>query len=158
MYFFVGIIVVLVCLSADHKERKFRGGGICWCFALTKRCSNRRVIGILRLHSQILASSELTPIVGLAFQSKVLHYYRALGLEKNCLSFDNFTEKGLAEHILSGWHNRQQTKEVLNRKVPELQARALIAPQVIAAMHRGQRIDRFFRASSDAEYALAGEQ
>lgn len=112
----------------------------------------------MRLHSQILASSELTPIIGLAFQSKVVHYYRALGLKDNCLSFDNFTENGLAEHILTGWHNRLRIKEVLSRRVPELQARALIAPQVIAAMHRGQDIDNFFDSSSNTPYGLTAER
>lgn len=85
----------------------------------------------MRLHSQILASSELTPIIGLSFQSKVDHYYKLLGLDKYCLSFDNFNSSALREHVLIGWQNRSEIRKLLQNRVPELQIEARKAANLV---------------------------
>lgn len=111
----------------------------------------------MRLHSQILASSELTPIIGLAFQNKVEHYYRTLGLPEYSMPFSKFTTSNLVEHILKGWNDRSSLKLKLGERIPQLQKRALIAPKVVAALAAGQSIDKYLvgNAGSDVDQKIA---
>ena len=45
----------------------------------------------MRLHAIILASSMHTPVCGLAYQPKVRHYLKTVGIEDRCMEFDDFT-------------------------------------------------------------------
>jgi polysaccharide pyruvyl transferase WcaK-like protein len=91
----------------------------------------------MRLHSIILASAELTPVVGIAYQPKVAYYFRELGQEEGALSFDDFQPDRLRDHILGGWERRVALRAGLERRVPELRARSLWSARLVAAMDRG---------------------
>lgn len=104
----------------------------------------------MRLHAMIMASSELTPIIGLAYQPKVHHYYSTLGIREFSLGFEDFTERNIAEHILRGWARRDFLRSHLKTQIPRLQARALAAASVVAAIDRGEDLDAWFRNATNA--------
>ncbi|MBN1269126.1 MAG: polysaccharide pyruvyl transferase family protein [Kiritimatiellae bacterium] len=99
----------------------------------------------MRLHCMILASGGLTPIVGLAYQPKIDHYYESLGLSEWSLSFKDFSEDALVRHIRAGWEKRHELREHLGRRIPIQQRKADRAAELIAAIHRGEDIDAAFR-------------
>ena len=86
----------------------------------------------MRLHAMVLASSELTPIVGLAYQPKVQHYFDHINLSEYCTDFKNFSAEYLANHMSKAWNNRAQLKESLIKNMPELKQRALKAADCVA--------------------------
>jgi polysaccharide pyruvyl transferase WcaK-like protein len=90
----------------------------------------------MRLHSIILASAEITPVVGIAYQPKVAYYFRELGQEEGALSFDAFRPDSLREHILRGWECRAELRAGLERRIPELRRRSLWSASLVAAMDR----------------------
>lgn len=98
----------------------------------------------MRLHATILASAELTPVIGLAYQPKVDHYFATLGLPERSLSFKDFAEEPLARHILRGWEERAALKETLRGRIPALRERARAAAELVAALHRGEDLDEAF--------------
>lgn len=98
----------------------------------------------MRLHSLILASSEHTPIIGLAYQPKVRHYLRTLDLEKYCIGFEPFSEESLVQQILNAWDQRSSIKKQLDNRVPALQQRAHQAAELVAALHREKDLDEVF--------------
>jgi polysaccharide pyruvyl transferase WcaK-like protein len=98
----------------------------------------------MRLHSMILASSELTPVIGLAYQPKVHHYFRAMQIPERSLGFEHFDEDRAAEHVRAGWRDRQSLKQHLHRRIPVLQAEALKPARLIAALDRGEDLDSAF--------------
>jgi polysaccharide pyruvyl transferase WcaK-like protein len=103
-----------------------------------------RNIGLLfgmRLHSMILASSELTPIVGLAYQPKVHHYFSTIGLREYSLGFEDFSEEALVNHILNGWNKKAALKEHLRQSIPPLRRRANKPAELVAALNLGKDID-----------------
>jgi polysaccharide pyruvyl transferase WcaK-like protein len=95
----------------------------------------------MRLHSLILASSGLAPIVGIAYQPKVSYYFNTLGLGDYVLSFDDFTEEKLAAHILRGWNERARIRAALEQRIPPLARLAARSADLIAAMDRGEDLD-----------------
>lgn len=98
----------------------------------------------MRLHSMVLASSALTPIVGLAYQPKVDYYFRTLGLEKHSLGFDAFSEESLSCHILEGWAAREAIRKRLEERIPVLQREARKAADLVACLRRGEDLDAAF--------------
>jgi polysaccharide pyruvyl transferase WcaK-like protein len=103
----------------------------------------------MRLHSMILASSELAPIIGLAYQPKVHHYFSNLGVPECGLGFDDFSEEGLVRHILNGWERRAALKAHLRERIPALQRRARKPAEMVGALHRGEDLDRAFAAIAE---------
>ncbi len=91
----------------------------------------------MRLHSLILASSECTPVVGITYQPKVGYYFRELGLPDRTLSFDDFSANTLREHLLRGWRDRAELRAGLQRRIPQLQAKAAASAELVAALDRG---------------------
>jgi polysaccharide pyruvyl transferase WcaK-like protein len=103
----------------------------------------------MRLHCMILASSELTPVIGLAYQPKNDAYYTSLGLREYSMSFADFSEDALVGHIRSGWEKRAELKAHLTTRIPQLQQKAYKAAELVAAIHRGEDIDAAFTRLSD---------
>ena len=91
----------------------------------------------MRLHSLILASSELTPVVGITYQPKVAHYFRELELPERTLSFDDFNPDQLCAHLVRGWQDRADLRSTLTRRIPQLQAKAAGSADLVAALDRG---------------------
>lgn len=95
----------------------------------------------MRLHANIFASSEGTPIVALLFQPKVKSYLDSLTLGDHTLSFDNFHVDAIEEAIMKGWNARQETRRILSVKIPELQGRARTTANLVAELHRGVSLE-----------------
>lgn len=91
----------------------------------------------MRLHSLILASTELTPVVGITYQPKVAHYFGELELPERTLSFDDFNPDRLCAHLVSGWQDRVELRAALTRRIPYLQAKAAGSADLVAALDRG---------------------
>lgn len=121
---------VALVSNVDHSHYDIKGvlGKVSLLFAM-------------RLHSMILASSGLTPVAGLAYQPKIDHYFEALGLPEYSLSFENFTEDKIVEHILKAWERRGETRKVLTTRIPELQSKAYMAAELVACLHRDEDLD-----------------
>jgi polysaccharide pyruvyl transferase WcaK-like protein len=98
----------------------------------------------MRLHSIILASSERTPSLGLAYQPKVEYYLNSLGLADCCLSFQDFDVDALAEHVARGWRRKAELRSHLETAIPQLIRRANRAAELVAALHRGEDLDAVF--------------
>ena len=94
----------------------------------------------MRLHSLILATSELTPVVGAAYQPKVRHYLRTLGLQDYCVGFEEFEPAQVATAVVNGWLDRVRQRQMLAERIPVLRERASIAAKLVAAVHRGEGI------------------
>ncbi len=95
----------------------------------------------MRLHAMILASSELTPICGLAYQPKVHHYYRRIGLPERSLDFERFGPDLLAEHLTKAWRERAIIRARLAEVMPDLRRRSRIAAGLVAAIDRREDLD-----------------
>jgi len=110
----------------------------------------------MRLHAAILASSELAPVSTLPHQPKVNHYMATLGLTDYSMSFDNFSEEGVAAHILRAWEDRQKIKARLNEIIPVLKGEAFKAAELVHAVHCGEDVARAIeRLNSRPRAALA---
>ena len=94
----------------------------------------------MRLHSQILATSQYTPTVGLIFQDKVRFYWEKLGLPECALSFDNFTVEGIRDHILFGWRNRDSIRSRLEQAVPIMREQAHVPGLLISRLESGMAV------------------
>lgn len=111
-------------VAYNHADMKGALGAVGFLFAM-------------RLHANILATSMHTPAVALSFQKKVTSYYSELGLQQNILSFDNFSVDSLVSHVLDGWRRRHDIRRVLQTRIPELQAKALVTSSLIAQLANG---------------------
>jgi polysaccharide pyruvyl transferase WcaK-like protein len=116
-------------------------------------CNHRDIKGVLsrlsmlcamRLHAMILATSELVPTVGIAYQPKCEYYFRSLDLDDYMLTFSNFTVNSLTDHILRGWTERKTITSRLNSNIPILKQEALKAGKLVAAISRGENLDNTF--------------
>ncbi len=94
----------------------------------------------MRLHAVILASSELTPVAALPHQPKVNHFLKTLGLEKQAISFTDFTVDALSDHLLNAWNTRAATKEQLKARIPGQIVRSQVAAKLIAGIHNGTQV------------------
>jgi len=95
----------------------------------------------MRLHAMILASSEGTPICGLAYQPKVHHYYSRIGLRDRSLGFEAFDPAAIADHVLRAWTDRSALRNHLARVMPGLQRDAHRPAALVAALNRGEDLD-----------------
>jgi len=91
----------------------------------------------MRLHSLIMASAEMTPIVGLSYQPKVTHYFNELNIPDRTLLFDNFSPEALSAHILRGWEDRESLRNGLAVRIPELRLRSGICGRLLDAVQHG---------------------
>lgn len=98
----------------------------------------------MRLHSSILATSALTPTISIEFQAKVAHYFDVLGQRELCFSFDNFSPENLYKHIVMGWTKRKEIRAHLEKRIPEVQQKALIPAEIIREISLGNDISKFF--------------
>jgi len=105
----------------------------------------------MRLHSLILASANCTPICGLPHQPKVTYYLETVGLEEYNLSFDNFSEESIASHVLNSWHNRKQIRAQLESVIPKLKRESFKAAQLVAALDRGEDLDKTLQHLKNAD-------
>jgi polysaccharide pyruvyl transferase WcaK-like protein len=103
----------------------------------------------MRLHASILGASAGAPVLGLAYQPKVAYFYNCLGLQDQCIGFDRFTTEDLTRHLLGGWQERDRIRSVLHSRIPELQADARLAAEVLAAVHRGEPMEGALGRSSN---------
>ncbi|MBL7663043.1 polysaccharide pyruvyl transferase family protein [bacterium] len=86
----------------------------------------------MRLHSIILASSALTPVVGLLYQPKVGHYIESIPLRDATISFDDLDADTLYTFLKQSWERRAEIKQTLAQQIPVLQARANLAAALVA--------------------------
>ncbi|MBX7144814.1 MAG: polysaccharide pyruvyl transferase family protein [Oligoflexia bacterium] len=86
----------------------------------------------MRLHATILASAGLTPVLALPHQPKVSHYFGTLGLDRYVLTFDDYSEQALVQHLLRGWDERARIREQLEKEIPRSRERAFYAAQLVA--------------------------
>jgi polysaccharide pyruvyl transferase WcaK-like protein len=98
----------------------------------------------MRLHCMILASSEMTPIVGLAYQPKNYHYFNSIHLPEYCIGFEDFSATKLIDHILKGWSDREFIKTTLKERIPIQQEKARIPAKLISFLDSGMDIDTAF--------------
>lgn len=96
----------------------------------------------MRLHAMILGSSVFTPIVGLAYQPKIAHYFHTLGMQSYFLSFDQFQAENLEQLVLSGWEKREALKASLRQRIPYQIERSNIASRLVAALDRNENLDQ----------------
>ena len=95
----------------------------------------------MRLHAMILASSEETPVCGLAYQPKVHHYYGRIGLRDRSLGFEDFSVDGLVAHVTRAWTDRVALRDHLARVMPDLRRDAHTPAALVAALDRGEDLD-----------------
>ncbi len=94
----------------------------------------------MRLHAVILASAGLTAVSAIAYQPKVRHYLNELDLPQFVFSFDDYNPAALSAHLLRSWEARRDIRAQLQRAVPKLQERALLAAKIVGEMNSGSRL------------------
>jgi polysaccharide pyruvyl transferase WcaK-like protein len=87
----------------------------------------------MRLHAIILASSAGAAVAGLAYQPKVTYYFEQLGLAEFCSDFTDFSARQIAAFLSKAWEKRGEIKQVIERDIPLLQQKALLAADCVAA-------------------------
>ena len=92
----------------------------------------------MRLHCLILTSAGHTPVIALNYLPKVETYMKSLGLSDYALSFENFNEESIAEHIRRGWSDKDSIRANLDSRIPGMQFEANKAALLVAALHRGE--------------------
>jgi polysaccharide pyruvyl transferase WcaK-like protein len=113
----------------------------------------------MRLHANILATSAMTPAVALVFQQKVKSYFDLLGLPKNLISFADFSEEALLNHLRYGWSNRAEIRQRLEKVIPVLTKETAKSAEIIAAIDRGDDIRATIRRLKDqGQYAVTSRQ
>ena len=112
-------------IEYNHAEMKGLLGEMSFLFAM-------------RLHANILATSETTPSVALSFQKKVTSYYQELGLPENVLTFDDLSANKIADHVANGWARRREIKAHLTSRIPYLQKKSLVTSGIVAALDSGK--------------------
>jgi len=91
----------------------------------------------MRLHSLILASSELTPVVGITYKPKVGYYFTQLERPGDTLSFADFSAESLSALLLRGWAEKEGIRAGLEKRMPVLKARASWSAELIAGLDGG---------------------
>ncbi len=91
----------------------------------------------MRLHSLIMASAELAPVVGITYQPKVAYYFRELELPERTVSFDDFTPESLSTLMLEGWRDKADLSAQLHKRIPVLKAKAAWSAELMAAFDQG---------------------
>lgn len=91
----------------------------------------------MRLHSLLLAASQLTPIVGLVYQSKVESLFRYLEIPERALPFSPFDAATLWPALEEAWKRRNADREHLRKRVETLRTLALNAATATAEVLRG---------------------
>lgn len=109
----------------------------------------------MRLHAMILATSELCPTVGIAYQPKCEYYFDSLGLSERMLHFKNFSQETLAELIIEGWHHKAELKHQLEKRIPFLKNEAFKAAALVAGMHRNQDLDSLISEMNNNQFSRA---
>lgn len=154
--------VPLLFVTTQHHDipitRELRAlltGGVRTALIANREYNHAEIKGVLgrvgllcgmRLHSLIMASAGLAPIVGLAYQPKVNFYFNSVGLGEYVLDFDDFTAERLAGHILRGWEERTRLRAKLEEKIPVLARQAEWPAQWVAGMERGEDLNEVLRA------------
>ena len=82
--------------------------------------------------------------MGLAYQPKIRHYFSTVGLSPYCFGFDQFTVDGLSGQIVTAWERRADIRAHLQRQIPVLQRKALMPAELVAALARGEDVDKAF--------------
>jgi polysaccharide pyruvyl transferase WcaK-like protein len=108
----------------------------------------------MRLHANILATSALTPAVALVFQQKVKSYFDLLGLPKNVMSFNDFSENGVFEQLRYGWSRRDEIRAQLSKVIPVLSRETAKSAEIVASINRGEDFRATLRAlKAQGQYA-----
>jgi len=105
----------------------------------------------MRLHAMILATAEHTPTVGLAYQPKCNYYYNSLGMPDRMLTFKQFSVNSLTDHMMRAWEDRHEIKAQLQTVIPHLQQQAHNAGLLVAAIHRGEDLDKVFESMTQTQ-------
>jgi polysaccharide pyruvyl transferase WcaK-like protein len=89
----------------------------------------------------ILASSQHTPILGLAYQPKCAYYFRELGMPDRSIDFKDFAVSTLSEGLNRAWEERGQIRTKLDERIPLLKQEALKAAKLVAGLSAGEDMD-----------------
>jgi polysaccharide pyruvyl transferase WcaK-like protein len=103
--------------------------------------SRAQLLFAMRLHAMILASSQHTPILGLAYQPKCAYYFRELGMPDRSIDFKDFAVSTLSEGLNRAWEERGQIRTKLDERIPLLKQEALKAAKLVAGLSAGEDMD-----------------
>lgn len=122
-----------------------------WALLANTTYSHYDIIGVLsqidllfgmRLHSMILATANLTPTIGIAYQPKCASYFHSIGMDDYMMYFSDFNADSLTEHLRFGWSKRTCIRKQLEVRIPVLRREALKAGELVGAMNSGESIHR----------------
>jgi colanic acid/amylovoran biosynthesis protein len=71
----------------------------------------------MRMHSNIIAATQMTPFIAIAYEHKTRGISRMLGLEGYCLDFGTFTEADLLNLLKGAYQNRASIRTQLQEKL-----------------------------------------
>lgn len=153
--------IALVCTQVDDVQLSrevaaaLTGNGVPVGLVDNTRLNHHDIKGVLkamgllcgmRLHATILASSELTPVLGLPHQPKVQHYFKSLGMADRILTFADFSADSFANLLLKGWEDRGAQRKHLETVIPQARERAMVPARIIAELSRGKSVEDAWRA------------
>ncbi|HEX9876466.1 MAG TPA: polysaccharide pyruvyl transferase family protein [Gammaproteobacteria bacterium] len=85
----------------------------------------------MRTHSLILASSRLTPIVGIIATPKNRGYMRSIRQDERMIEFEDISAEVVIDRVLTTWENRQAIRSELERIIKEEKTKASRAAEFL---------------------------
>jgi len=85
----------------------------------------------MRTHSLILASSVVTPVVGIISTPKNRGYMKSIKQDERMVEFDVLTADYLADMVTTTWNNRQALREELAPIIAAEKAKAAGATEFL---------------------------
>lgn len=74
----------------------------------------------MRLHSLLLSASMYTPVVGIAYETKVKHLFKRLKIDEYVLDLFDFSASDLTKTIEKAYKNHNSVSQHLNERVNKL--------------------------------------
>jgi polysaccharide pyruvyl transferase WcaK-like protein len=111
----------------------------------------------MRLHSCILATSILTPTVGLVYQKKVRSFFESLDMVDCCVELHSFSSRSLADTLIESWKKKESIRERLSNVIPAQQEKARLAAQVVKELSSTRDAHEAFSRVTSSAYGSSKE-
>ena len=122
----------MIVAGIDQPERIRRISNTKYSFTELAGVFSRAQIHVgMRTHSLILASSVVTPVVGIIATPKNRGYMRSIDQDERMVEFDVLTSDYLADRVVATWENRQAIREELAPIIAREKGKAAAATEFL---------------------------
>jgi colanic acid/amylovoran biosynthesis protein len=87
-----------------------------------------------RMHSSIYAACQGTPILGIAYEPKMVSFMKALGQEKFLTKIEDVEPDDLTSKFDCLWENRDQVSRTILERVKDLKSKAFLNAELVGQL------------------------